>query len=825
MLSQLSELREKLVLESLFEESKGEEIQNLFEYIFSCMVNSHKNYLDNIAQLIEVCEENEAKIFPYLFSLFYGSYMNFIENIGVVPFDDSIFARDYKDNVSVIERIEACLNNAFGKGHELQLSEALYDVSSLSKEELEFHLYLVRRIIVDSAENLRWSLEDVSANYFLMLISRQVAISSGHIELYYLTFGVFFDRLHTSEFHQKLRDLAEEVLISSFSDDIPEYGFYLSFRAFSNQSNTITGFVYGILLLFSILNGRRKSINNKLFVEIVWESIRFFRNAEYLRIVKSIYEMSKDKGVFSPYESRQIAHGYLSSLMLSGDNDLISRLEDFLSQWREEIIEGGVHDCLPWLMMIYNIKSNYAKRGYASSSLPYYENLFEMIVPQAVIGRHKNYIFGSAAEIKGYFIESLDKLNETRHKTDFSNDVKNAIFLSHKLISIAFAEQDYEAFLLAMIVSADFSFVFREKASVGRIAVSYEPEVNEIRQYYSNVIEFAKKTKIGEDNILVCLGVSGSKVYELFYGDEFKVFKLDSWKASMTNFWAKNNKESLRLVTSVKKGNVRMVFPEEHMAEGEVIKNNLSFTKILGNINAPVLLVKDMEIAGFPHNLLIGNEGGFIMDYYPVVNILSVEWMNNYLPNFGPIPKAYKKKMWIPIEDGDWPLLQIHSKLEESLVRQEVEVYDSSTLDEPLNAEMNIVVAHGGSDIRSFYALYTGDEHAISNIGRVIGHGKLLILFVCHAGSSEKGAFDNKMQSFVRLFLESGYEAVIAPFWALSIDVPPIWLPAFLDSFNAGDTVMNSFYHASQVVKENYPTPAAWACLHLYGNPYLKIDV
>jgi hypothetical protein len=70
-----------------------------------------------------------------------------------------------------------------------------------------------------------------------------------------------------------------------------------------------------------------------------------------------------------------------------------------------------------------------------------------------------------------------------------------------------------------------------------------------------------------------------------------------------------------------------------------------------------------------------------------------------------------------------------------------------------------------------------------------------------------------------------GYQAVIAPFWSLHIDIPPLWLPVFLQHLNKGETISKSAYHANTAVYNVYAAPGAWACLHIYGNPYLRVNL
>lgn len=48
------------------------------------------------------------------------------------------------------------------------------------------------------------------------------------------------------------------------------------------------------------------------------------------------------------------------------------------------------------------------------------------------------------------------------------------------------------------------------------------------------------------------------------------------------------------------------------------------------------------------------------------------------------------------------------------------------------------------------------------------------------------------------------------------------WLPEFLNSLDAGLPISQAMFNANMKVYEKYPTPAAWACLHLYGDPLFK---
>lgn len=68
-----------------------------------------------------------------------------------------------------------------------------------------------------------------------------------------------------------------------------------------------------------------------------------------------------------------------------------------------------------------------------------------------------------------------------------------------------------------------------------------------------------------------------------------------------------------------------------------------------------------------------------------------------------------------------------------------------------------------------------------------------------------------------------GYSSVVAPMWSLNVDIIPIWLPVFMQIIDAEGYVVDAVYKANMEVNKQFITPSAWACLHLFGNPYLKI--
>lgn len=229
-----------------------------------------------------------------------------------------------------------------------------------------------------------------------------------------------------------------------------------------------------------------------------------------------------------------------------------------------------------------------------------------------------------------------------------------------------------------------------------------------------------------------------------------------------------------------------------------------------------------MELTKFPHNLLLDSSGEFLHLQKPISNILSTEWYLKY-KNEVNIDKNFSKSIWIPTSGGDTTINMLYSFLENCLSNYMFSIFQNELLPSPISSELNIVCSHGSRNIASVQVLYSNGNPMI-NLDQIIGNGKILIFFVCYSGSFDNELFRNDISSIVKTYIKSGYKAVVAPCWALHVNIPSIWLPVFLDSLDKGLPLDFAVFEANKAVSEKYSTPAAWACMHLYGNPNMAIN-
>lgn len=440
---------------------------------------------------------------------------------------------------------------------------------------------------------------------------------------------------------------------------------------------------------------------------------------------------------------------------------------------------------------------------------------------------HKDIIQGDTSDLKKHLKESLVKLNETRNRTDFVYDNESAIKISSRLIPYSTKNSDASAFLMSMMLKSDYSILFQPKESK-ELAPLILPEVNidELETLYEDHPRFIEALPIEPDTSLNWLAYSEGELYQLellngrYSFSHLTGWNHDSYKALINSDYFTD----LRFTYTVKdKHGVRLVSPEEFKEEENAIATKLDIARLSVSENAKAIhIVKDMELSKFPHNLFLDKNGDFIAKNVPVSNVLSTEWLVQ-TKDTQALPLNYSKAIWLPHESGDIPLNYLYSNIERTLQEKAFDIFTKVELPHPLSSDINIVCSHGAKNISETQIIFQ-ENNPTYNLNAVIGKGKILIFFVCYSGSMKTEFFRNNVTSMVKRFIAQGYEAVIAPFWALEVTIPRYWLPEFLNSLDAGLTISQATFDANRKVHEQYPTPAAWACLHLYGNPNVRVE-
>lgn len=799
------------------------ELQILFSRAIDLLSKNYEDYRKNVSRLLGTLEQNQNLARIILINVYFDNFKKLLLVNPLQEIDNSVLTNQYNQDTE--KKLFGAMDKSMEMGIQIRISDFNYIKDDLSESDKKKCIALLYDYLKGSAmDSLNWSMEFVQSVSMLMPVLRNLLNDIGNKSLFYFLSNIVIDRYNTSEYYQHSRDLVEELILSSYIDEKVHLGYFNAFRCYSNNSNDIAALMYANLSISNALSSSQL-ISSLYLKEVIWQGIKFFRNIGLHSFAKRIYESMPTQLNFSNYERRSISHSYYQSLLKLIDPKLPSLVLDFLSENREDIIETGIHDALPWLLTMYNIQRLYPEADFSPTGLGNYITLFEMIVPSELVSDNKAIIQGDSNKLIPLLQQSLVKLYETRNVSDVVSDNEKAIIIASRIVDEAIEKNNVEGLLLAMKVKADYSFIFSEKEreEVAPIKIP-QADLKTYNLIYGSESDSIEKLKKNQGYSIIWIICAENRYFQLLLNNsDFSSDKLDSWEKSNFNKLVNEGYFSTLIFedTILSNGVSRQVSPEEFVEDSNKIKSSVQFAIIKDSTSKnPLLVVMDINIAGFPHNLFLNETNDFVYLTRPVCNILSTEWYLKYAKK-NKIKENFTKSIWIPTEGSDFTINYLYSKLKYTLNKSNFFIEQSIAPERPISSELNILTAHGSDDIALKKVIYP-DGNPRLNIARFLGKGKILILFICHSGSVTATPFKNSISTIIKQHISDGYSAVIAPFWSLHITIPPIWLPVLLSSIETGKTIVEAVHDANMAVFGSYPTPSAWSCMHIYGDPHLK---
>jgi hypothetical protein len=508
-------------------------------------------------------------------------------------------------------------------------------------------------------------------------------------------------------------------------------------------------------------------------------------------------------------------------------NNLPVELADYLHKYRERILRQGEHGAIPWYITLIQVKEMYLNEN-VSCLEPYIQLFDTVIVDKSKIMHQLNLIKRQnlTYELKREYI----KLQKTRSTSDFANDANNATLIAKRLLNNAFEEKSFSYYWLAMLFRSDFGYIFPEKKcpSLKTPIVTTDDIKEDTSVIYDDIENLRTIMMVEPSDEIIWLGRGEDSIFNLsLYKNSFS-FSEENWCWEHLNNLKKSNSFFFKFDTTAKdKNGIYQKSLEEFEYDYCAVKEMIDDVKLDFLEEAcRLLIVKDMELSFFPHHLFLDSQGKqFIGEIKPTANIISTEVLID--TNFDEqIEKKYSCSFWCPLdcEQGhdDLALQQLFCNIESYMTTKGFFIQKTLYPQIILSSEINIVCAHGANDISDEQCFYVNDT-PIKDLDKIIGEGKLLILFICYSGSMQVSAYQNSVHSLIKKYIRKGYASIIAPMWSLPIDILPIWIAKFFEVFDNCGFVIDAVYEANMSVKQKYADPAAWACLHLFGNPYMKI--
>lgn len=827
-LQKIELLRRQLDARTSFDiHSNNESIAALLSEIINDMSSlSYQEASNCRLALFDVFDQHQALSLGLLLLLLHRS-LSLIVNLHVTDTNSTFNCENDID--SATNSIFEYMKEQVPHGTAFRFSNHPLPDAQIPENLRECILFYLPFIIESTQDGLLWTLDDFEAVLILLTLARQAALGADQLEYVYRISMIAIDRLNISSLNQLARDFAEEILLAGIADTKRDWAYLIMSKAYIGQRNILEGVLYlNTAVKCSLKNSAISSLllNNILFVVlIIYRDLLIPEWAES-QLNSMMYHLKLNR-----MDLLYIKSIHLDTLLFSKHPAAITRFYNHLNENREAILEAGISYTVSILSRIYALRNLFP--GHPDLDLlTQYEKFFENIANPKDYKNTRAIALGQTEGLDDAYLDILTSLERTRSSGDIPYEVHSGIIAADRLVRYAYSSQNIDRFMRAAILKADYSLSFKSQSG-------FEPGTTIPLTYYRTILPqsatvnyktyanyLRSESSLPENACVLCLLESDRMLYYVTLDilGYSPIQKCSEWTIDTMRSWLGNKFEIMNFENEQYNRNSTLPYSRVDQLDSlNEIASQLQFAKIAIPDRRLILVIKDSAIGGFPHNLLLCEDGTFALIRHTIVGILSMEWYLSSLERFRDLEGRPRVHFWIPIHGGDMALNALWSQLEPRIADRIEHLDLEISPKRPLAGDINIVCAHGSDDIATFHALFMDQNTATTDVDKIIGMGSILILFVCHSGSMTDAMLKHQVQSMARRYLNRGYQAIVAPYWALDISIPPIWLPHFIDAFDSGATVAKAAFQACQRVHTENAHPGAWACLHLYGNPELKI--
>ena len=657
----------------------------------------------------------------------------------------------------------------------------------------------------------------------LMTIMYSICKYDNVMDLFFIWNNNILDRLNTSSQRQLARDYGENLLMIGYQEGMIAEAYFCVSRAYIGAKHVLGGLLYLNVALLALQ--ARNEVQKEMAFEIIWQMLKIMRDAHFHKqdFIDKLLKMYDGLGL-DDYKTLSVYHTAFGIELYGDIEDTAKRIEAFLCDKRDIVYSNMEHSAVPWYTLIRSLRQLGAIGKY-----PVMDSLEGIMKAIMLQNGNENIVrfYDEKEDKSALLMEELAKLETTRNPEDIGLDSYNALVLATDVLEKAVADSKPADFILAMRPKSDFSFAMTDKkleSDFKKVDV-VDPKAEECDLPYGEIDSLAWLLQTEKSDCVMWIGKGNSNVFRMtLLGN---MYKFDELSAISTVDADKLQKRTIsKLVFSqTERDRSDTIYTKNELelkSEAEQIYLQMKDCTIaVPNIVNRIFFVKDMALSAIPHQLMIDERTGkFVGESCPSANVISTEFLIK--SNFNdPLPKGYNKSYWSPL-NKEATFWGIKEGLKQVFEDYQFDVDDNDEPAVPLHADLNIVCAHGADNISDSEWFYAGGT-PIVNSKRAVGPGKVLVLFVCHSGSITHQYYDHTMHTIIKRYLRMGYSSVVAPMWSLNTEITKIWLPVFMEIVDAGGYMVDAVFQANMEVKKQFVTPSAWACLHLFGNPYMKI--
>lgn len=697
---------------------------------------------------------------------------------------------------------------------------------ALTYEERRFLASSITNAIQSYGVKAQWNEDEFQNAVFFCNVLYPICKKDNMMGLLFHAYGNIIDRLNTSVYCQHARDLAEGLLIVGYNEGMEAEAFFAASRVYTGANNVIAGLLFYYTCLLEI-NRKGKEVSSRFAFDLYWQYLKICRTYG-IYPEKDIVKVTElfEKTNPNPYDKLSYYHT-LFTVRLMANEDTVTLADDvaaFLDQNREAFFRNLEHGSMPWITLILSLQELRPDGNYAGLK-PY------VTAAKQVASNKGNELYFDLLEEKNlrkHLKEEQYKLQDTRNRSDYTMDNRTAMVIAKKLLQQGFDGHNVVDYLTAMSSKTDFSMVLPIKDVQGiykRFDI-HDVDGDELASVYNNPKLVADLLCADDEDAILWVG-RGKKDFLLMelIGAEYKMDgRIAIERAEVKEIVDKYIVSQRYERVTKEPGKTAYVRSNAEMEnEGRQLAQKLEkFAISVPKNTKRLLFMKDVEIASYPHNYFMNADtGDFVSASFPCCNALSTEvlFKTNTLD---PLPKGFKKSFWIPYGSGEFTFDMIYGKLEDVIQLHGIAVQKTVDVGNPLLGDLTFLCAHGATDISKTEVFYVDDKPLFDTL-RCVGRGKIAVMFICHSGSITRSVYDNAMHTLVKQLIQKGYSSIVAPMWSLPTDIITPWLTVFLESLENGEYIIDAVYKANMRVKKEFVASSAWACLHLFGNPYTRV--
>lgn len=816
--------RIKDFVDQIIVERASTRIYYIFEQMLRLLIPYALQSYSNCRDIIQFALGQMERIPSECVSYFFVSIRPLIESLRIIKGKASVLEYINVDwNGDMMELVERVGPHIAGEQKICDLRNAVAD--NLTLEERRFLASSIIGFIQGNGVKSQWENDIFQSAFMFCNLLYPICKKDNVMDLLFHSYNNIIDRLNTSGYSQHARDVAEGVLVVGYNEGMMADAYFSACRAYTGAHNIIAGLLFYYISLLE-LNQTGREINERFAYDIYWQYLKICRllglypQEEIDLVEKRFKELDS-----SDYDRMSFYHTLFTTKLFAGKMHGLDReVTEFLDKNREAFYKVLNHGAMPWISLLVSMQDLMPNGDY-NGIMPYVQSA------KQVAYREGNELLFDIVEEKNLasrLKEMMFKLNETRSRSDYAMDNYMTMIIAKKLLSQSHTKNDVPGFLLAMSPKSDFSIVMPMKESDDMYRRFEIDDVNgeELASVFDSPGFLAQLFATDDGDIIIWIGKGKNSYMMMNYADggyqmtgELMVSQKAISTAVENYIWSQRYDREIK-----EPGNSIYVKSDGELdEEGEKLKKALSHFIVDIPIKARrVLYVKDLEIASYPHQLFTSKEQDELVGaLMPTCNVMSSELLVK-TNTYSLLPKDFTKSFWIPYGGEEFTFDVIYGKLEDVIQKHQIIVQNQLNPQNPISGDLVLLCAHGGNDISSSEVFYVNDKPILDTL-ESIGEGRIALLLICYSGTISHSHYDNAMHTLVKKLIQKGYSSVVAPMWSMPTVIITSWISTFMESMEEGDYIVDAVFKANMVVKKEFVAPSAWACLHLFGNPYERI--